>query len=1305
MTIIQGFPDYSNGGYSKGFTPSEKKLVSEMLDGIEIFGAGGGGASDSKSKTPVEQPNTLQSVVKGRILDLIAYGPIYGLVDGLKSVYLDDTPVMNADGSYNFQGITIDTREGYPNQSYMPGFPAVENSIEIGTEILFDSPPVRSVTNNDADAVLVTVQFSSLVQQKDNGDSGPASVTILVDVRSGGGAWNNAISDVVTGKTTSPYPRTYRVELKSSGPGPYDIRVRRGNKESTQGKIQDKVSWTIINEVIDSRMSHPNMAMVGITIDSKLFGATMPSRSYDMKLSIISVPSNYDPDTRQYTGIWDGTFKQAWSDNPAWCYYDLATHPVIGGGLENVDKWYLYRIGQYCDQLVPDGYGNFEPRFTCNTIFSAQEDAITALNTFASCFRGMAYWGTNTLVPVADMPASIKKIVAPANVENGDFEYVGTSIRERHSVCVVMWNDPDDAGKSVPEVYEDPRSIEMYGWVETRVTAVACNSRGQARRLAKWILYSERMETQTLTYTAVSDHADLRPGDLIEVADPYYQGPRMAGRVVTPGLRQLVLDQVPDAGTLALSGAWYISVLMPDGSISRAQVSTFGAGNVVNLLTGLNAMPEPGFMWALSSTALELPQFRVVAVSEDDSKYKVTATEYDPRKYDIVELDLVLPDRPTSVLPTGQIAPPLDLSFEAYKYQAGGSEHQGLVISWTPPKDVRVDSYVLDVMDPSSMSFRTVYNGPGTSFDLKDAIGGQWGIRVRSISFGIPSQWVSRTVQIAMLLLPVPPDSIKTQVGTFSITLYPQSAYPAQLWEFWRSLGPLSQDQIEDNATQLPTGTYLVDAGLRANRLYYYWVRGVNQYGKSTWYAVQEQTLNDFDDIINAVKDEIENGELFQIINDKIELIAGNTATEVVDAALAGIQEQIDNLEDALAYDPDKAYVEQDVVRQGSHLYQAKGPVPAAPDGSNAPPNPLLWEDIGEILATATGIVLTVNQLTQDVTELDGKVTAAATSLEVMQAQTRSEDGLNELRDTLNAYSSNARFSRQIKVISEANLATVQLVESLESTVGENKAEVTELKETVADLDSATATKIETINSTVAANRAEVVTLTQTVATNQQTTATQLTQVRAEFTSADTNVFNLVNANIAASVTTEQTARANADNSLAQAIQTTQASVGSNTASIQTTQTAVANINGRLSASLAFKLQLTADGRTYAAGMGLDITTQGGITQSQILFQANRIAMINVDSGNVSLPFLMESGTVYINNAMFKNASIDFLKITDTLQSDNFVSGVQGWRLAKSGYLEINGPGGTGRMLITNRSLRVFDGSNVKRVQLGDLTE
>lgn len=1235
-------------------------IYPKELEFSRISGSGGGGKGE-KAHTPVEAPNTLRAVIKGRILDLIAFGPVKGLKDGLKSVYLDGTAVENSDGSKNFDGITMTMRYGDPDQTYIDGFTSVENSVEIGTEVLFDNPPVRSVSNNNADAVLITVQLAALVQNLENGDAVNYTVPLAIDVKSGNGSFVLAVSDSITGKTTSPFPVTYRVPL--TGSGPFDIRVRRLNKESSTQKIQDKLSWTVMNEVIDERFSYPNMAYVGITIDSQLFGSTMPARSYDMLLSIIKVPSNYDPETRVYTGLWDGTFKEAWSDNPAWCYYDLATHPIIGAGLTDVDKWIIYRIGQYCDELVEDGYGGMEPRFTCNTIFSEQEDAITALNTFASAFRGMAYWGTNTMVAVADMPMPVVKIASPSNVIDGDFEYVGTSIRERHSVAVVMWNDPNDQGKAIPEIYEDPQSIDMYGWRETRVTAVACNSRGQALRLAKWILYSERMETQTVQYKASLDHADVRPGDIIELADPDYQGARMSGRMISYDARKVTLDQAPSEALQSTTRTWYLSIVMPDGTVPRMEVTSF-TGNVANLLTVMPGAPIPGAVWALSSADLELPQFRIVSVVESgNSEYSITATEYDPRKYDIVEKDLVLPERPTSLLPSGPITPPLDLSFEAYKYFAGISEHQGLVISWTPPKDARVDAYVLDVMSPDSAGgFRTVYNGSGTSYDLKDIIGGQWTIRVRSIASaaagGVPSIWTARTVQVAMLLFPTPPDSITVTPGTFNITLTPFSAYPNAVYEFWRSMVPLTIDLIESNATQLPTGQYLVDADLRSGTRYYYYVRGVNQYGKSTWVPAQGLTKEDFDDILQAVTDDVVNGELYQILNGQIVEVATNTATSVVNAAVEELQEQIDQLSDALAYVPTDPYAPGNVVRSGKNLWQAQVDVPADPSGANGPPNPLYWKNIGDILEEANAVASQVQQNTTDITKLDGKVAASASQLNVLRAKARRDNGEGEAQDALAGYNSQAMFSEQIKVLADADTALSQRLTLFEATLDSNTSKITTLEQAMVTADTALSQRIDTLNTDYQGNKAAVQNQITAVSNQSSATATQ--------------------------------------------VGTLQTTVNGNTASIQTVQTAQSDLNGRLSASLAFKLQLTADGRTYAAGMGLDVTTSGGITQSHILFQADRIAMINTDSGNVSLPFLMEAGTAYFNNAMFKNASIDFLKISDTMQSNDYLPGQRGWKLGKGGTIEFNGSvAGGGRLTMNNQLIQVFSPSGSLLIRLG----
>lgn len=1253
----------------------------------------GGGSSGGKTHTPVEAPNTLRSVVKGRILDLIAFGPVKGLKDGLRSVYLDGTPVENADGTKNFEGITLETRYGDVDQTYIEGFTAIENSIEIGTEVLYDNPPVRSVSNNDADALLVTVQLAALNQVLENGDSVGYQISIALDIRIRGGAWTTMVADTISGKTTAPFPITYRVNL--AGEGPFDVRVRRLNKESQTQKIQDKLTWTILNEVIDERLSYPNMALMGITVDSQLFGSTMPSRSYDMLLSIVDVPSNYDPETRTYTGLWNGTFKKAWTDNPAWCYYDLATHPIIGAGLKDVDKWILYRIGQYCDELVEDGYGGMEPRFTCNTLFAEQEDAITALNTFASAFRGMAYWGTNTMMAVADMPTPVVKIASPSNVIDGDFEYVGTSIRERHSVAVVMWNDPNDEDKAIPEIYEDPISIDMFGWRETRVTAVACNSRGQALRLAKWILYSERMETQTVQYKASLDHADVRPGDIIELADPDYQGARMSGRVMAYEARKATLDQVPSDAVQSVTGTWYLSVIMPDGSIPRVEVTSF-TGNVANLLTELPAVPVPGAVWALSSTDLELPQFRVVSVVESgNSEYSITATEYDPRKYDIVEKGLVLPERPTSLLPSGPITPPMDLSFEAYKYFAGNSEHQGLVISWTPPKDARVDSYILDVMAPDGGGgFATVYTGAGTSFDLKDISGGQWTIRVRSIASsaagGIPSGWTTRVVQIAQLLLPVPPDTITVTPGTFNMTLTPFSAYPNAIYEFWRSMVPLTIDLIESNATQLPTGPYLVDADLRSGTQYYYYVRGVNQYGKSTWVPAQGKTKADFDDILQAVTDDVVNGDLYQIINGQIVTVATETATNVTEAALKDIQDQIDNLVDAFAYDPKEAYNEKEVVRFGKKLYQAVTDVPKG----EAPPNPVYWKDIGDLLQDVNGLALQVQQNTTDIKTVDGKVEATASQLTRLQAESRQDDGEGDAQDALAGYNSLASFTQEVKVLAKADLAISQRITSLDVRLNNNSANLTTLEKTMVDADMALSQRITTLNSDYQGNKASVNQQISAVSTKVDAQAQSLTTLTTDYQGNKTLVQQQI------------TGVSNANAATASDVATLKTTVGSNTAAIQVVQNSQATLNGKLTAQYAIKLQLTADGRTYAAGMGIDLTTQNGITQSQILFQANRIAMINTDSGNVSLPFLMEAGTVYINSGMFKTASIDFAYISDTLQSTDYIAGQRGWRLAKGGALEFNGVvPGAGRLTMTNRSIRVWDGAGVKRVQLGDLTE
>jgi len=787
-----------------------------------------------------------------------------------------------------------------------------------------------------------------------------------------------------------------------------------------------------------------------------------------MKLSIINVPSNYDPLTRTYTGMWNGLFKKAWTDNPAWAFYDLATDPVIGADVKNVDKWSLYQIGRYCDELVPDGYGGMEPRFTINTVFADRQDAINVLADLASVFRGMCYWGSDSLVAVGDMPADPVKLVTPANVINGEFEYSGTSLRERHSVAIVMWNDPDDNYRQKPEFVEDPESIELFGWRETQVTALGCTSRGQARRLGKWILYSERAETQTVNYSASIDHADLRPGDFIELADPDQAGARMGGRVLQADTNALTLDKVPEQ---TASDTWFLSVTMPNGSIERKQVLSF-AGDTVNLLEPLSVAPLRGAVWVLTSLSVKLPLYRVTAVTEDAEKleYKITATEHDPTKYSRVELDLALPDTPTSYLPTGPVAPPLDIVAKAYTYLAGGVSHQAITISWTPSDDVRVVEYILEVQGPRDVSFRTIYTGAGTAFDELDADAGEWMFRLKAVSStGRSSPWVSRTVQISNMLMPVKPDSVDVSVGAFSISMFPRGAYPGAVYEFWRSSTALTDAQIESNAVRLSVSTDLVDTGLRSGTQYFYYIRGSNAYGLSAWYPVQATTAEDFDDILTAMDEDIRKpGGLFE---EMVEASKASVAVGVADEVAAIVQADLDEIRASVTRAETEAAA-----------------------------------DVEEVRAEVATVRTDLTSAKAEVTLLDGVVDNLAvgvTNLEMMNEL----ETVRYLATLALHEGSSARAVTEEVTRADQDSALSSRITTLQSEFDANKSTVTQELSTLATADQAIATRIDTLEVQVGDDiQAQINSEATTRANADSALALQVSTLQANFGAVGENL-------------------------------------------------------------------------------------------------------------------------------------------------------------------------------------------------------
>ncbi len=909
-----------------------------------IYGEKGGKSSSSKTSSITEAPNTLQSNSIARILDVIGEGEIVGLVDGMKSVYLDETPLQNSDDSYNFDGVVIETRTGTTDQSYIAGFPSVETATSISTQVTQETPAIRTITTQAANAARVTLLIPALTEQNTStGDINGTSVAIAIDVRPNGGDWSEAVYDIIEGKTTSDYERSYRVELDDTGP--WDIRMRRITADSDSSFLNNETYWSTLTEIIDAKLTYPDTALVGITVNAEDFGDSIPSRSYLVKGRIIQVPSNYDPDTREYTGIWDGTFKMAWSDNPAWVYYDIATNKRFGAGIDNVDKWGLYTIAQYCDELVPNGYGDDEPRFTFNTVLSSQEEAFDALNLISSCFRGMTYWGTNTVVAVADMPSDPVKLVTPSNVIDGEFEYSGTGLSARHSQVLVTWNDPESNYEEAIEVVEDPELIEKYGIRQLDITAVGCTSRGQARRMGLWTLYSEKAETETISYQASIDHVDMRPGDIVKVSDPSIAGARLGGRVRVTGTTELELDKRPDE---ASGQDWFLDVVMPAGGIETREVTSFD-GNKVTLSQPLSQEPVKAAQWILRSTSVEPRQFRVLSITEDgDNIYTVTGIEYDPTKYARVEEGLILDDPDYSLLPSGAISAPYNITAVTSTYIAGNTQHQKLTISWTASDDPRVQTYQCEFISPDDATWQSGYNNGGLSFDVMDISPGEWQIRVRGLSaLGVASPWVSLTTTISGLLEPNAPTSVDVEVGTFQIKLSPSGGKAGQEWQYWRSDVALADESlIETNAVlRTQTNGSYIDTGLDPLTTYYYYIRGANNYGVSGWYPVQATTEGDATAILTALSGKITETQLYQDLNERIDqievnatdIVTANTLREDGDEALA---EQINTVSATLG--------DADAVIQQRLTAQVTGRSLVV-DGSFTSGDGSLWNDISAV--------------------------------------------------------------------------------------------------------------------------------------------------------------------------------------------------------------------------------------------------------------------------------------------------------------------------------------------------------------------
>lgn len=699
------------------------------------------------------------------------------------------------------------------------------------------APAIRTVNNLDATSARLTARLPSglFTQNTENGDINPYQVGVAIDVRPQGGYWRNAIVDVISGKTTTPYERSYRVPLAAFGPGPWDIRMRRTTKSNNGVNFTSSLYWSSFTTIVDDKIRYSDSHVIGIAVDADSFGGNIPSRSYHVRGRIVQVPTSYDPETRTDSGDWNGSFKLAWTNNPAWCVYDMIMHRRYGMGefVEDLGlKWDLYQIQQYCDGLVPDGNGGMEPRFTFNGIFQTDEEAVRVIQAMCSVFRGMSWWGSGGIAVSADMPADSKKLVSPANVVGGEFKMAGTALKARHTVIMVQWNDPLDGFRLNIEMVEDPEGIDRYGWRPLAITAFGCTSQGQANRVGKWILDSEKFETQSISYTASFDHADVRPGELISVSDPAFSNVRRAGRIVQAiangdGDYDQILVDAPE--TLQSGINYTLNITMPDGSLySSAMLNGPGSTDTFLLASPPPIPPNANAMWALTGDDVEPRLFRVLAVKESaNNLFEIAGIFHDPTKYARVEQNFTIEPPIYSTVQTGPIGTPTNLTIAEYLFLSGNvTARSAVTFSWTAPNDARVQYYEVQYR-PQGDNWQGSQVSQSISIDLLDFGSGTFDFRVRALDgAGKPSPWVE-IAGIQILGLLAPPDdvtgfriSILNDVATLTwnpVANLNRSHYvimfSPDLVATWNS-GLLLLDNITTTSVQVPAmiGTYMIKA-------------------------------------------------------------------------------------------------------------------------------------------------------------------------------------------------------------------------------------------------------------------------------------------------------------------------------------------------------------------------------------------------------------------------------------------------------------------------------------------------------------
>ncbi|WNP33564.1 DUF1983 domain-containing protein [Enterobacter kobei] len=1136
-----------------------------MVNATAIRGRKGGG---SKSRTPTEQPDDLQSVAKAKILIALGEGEFSGQLTG-KDIYLDGTAIENADGSQNFSGVTWEFRAGTQAQNYIQGIPGTENEISVGTEVSSATAWTRTFTNTQLSAVRLRLKWPSLYKQENDGDLVGYSINYAIDLQTDGGAWQTVLNTSVTGKTTSGYERSHRIDLPQAG-STWTIRLRKLTADANSAKIGDTMTLQSFTEVIDAKLRYPNTALLYIEFDSSQFNGSIPQISSEPRGRVIRVPDTYDPETRSYSGTWTGSFKWAWTDNPAWIFYDLVVTDRFGLGdrltAANIDKWTLYQVAQYCDQPVPDGKGGSgtEPRYTCNVYVQDRNEAYTVLRDFAAIFRGMTYWGGDQIVALADMPRDVDYSYTRANVIDGRFTYASSTTKTRYTTALVSWSDPANAYADAMEPVFEQALVARYGFNQLEMTAIGCTRQSEANRKGRWGILTNNKD-RIVSFDVGLDGNIPQPGYIIAVADEMLSGKVMGGRISAVNGRVITLDRKADA-----TAGDRLILNLPSGASQSRTIQAVN-GKAITVTTAYSETPQAEAVWVVESDELYAQQYRVVSVKDNnDGTFSIAGAWHDPDKYARIDTGAIIDQRPVSVIPPGNQSPPANIVISSFSVVQQNISVETMRVSWDQAQNAIAYEAQWRRNDGNWVN---VPRSSTTSFDVPGIYTGRYMVRVRAINAAeISSGWgysEEKTLTGKVGNPPKPVGFIASENVVFGIELnwgFPENTDDTLKTEIQYSLTGTEDDAILLADVPYPARKYQ-QMGLKAGQIFWYRAQLVDRTGNESGYTdwVRGQASIDVSDITDAILEEIKDTEVFKDLiesavdsNEKIAGMADDikqNADELEQQALA-IQENSDGLAQA-AVKIDEISVSMDGMTGG---------------------------------VKNSSIAVIQNSLAQ--------VTSR-------RSQTATNNG------------NVAKIDRIDTTIADASQAVARALITLDASAGGNVSNATDLTETLADFTQASATKINSLTVTV----------------------------------------------------------------------------NGQTAAINQTAQAVADVNGNLNAMYNIKVAVDANGRQYAAGMGIGVQNTPSGMQSQVLFVADRFAVMAQAGGNVSLPFVIQNGQTFIRETFIQDGTISNAKIGNFIQSNNYIAGSAGWSIPKNGSPEFNSGTFRGALYATSGNFG-FTGNN-----------